>query len=188
MCDGEKWRQPAGRERRALSASPPAPQRNASSQARMQNRVRARCMIAHRAGAAPGTKYPHRCGRPWPAACCETAPSPPHRDFDRGGSIAWLASSDDRDSIDRKTGPSDTSVHDIADGPQYRLHKGSRCRSKAASGFNPSRGPGSGLHRMRYNMASAGDGQIGRTRHDSRAEKSRPRRRPGSLLRGRFDQ
>jgi hypothetical protein len=57
-------------------------------------------------------------------------------------------------------------VHDIADGPQYRLHKGSRCRSKAASGFNPSRGPGSGLHRIRYNMASAGDGQRRRIKHE----------------------
>jgi hypothetical protein len=52
-----------------------------------------------------------------------------------------------------------TSVHDIAEGPQYRLHKGCGCRSKAASGFNPSRGPGSGLHRICYNIAGAGDGQ-----------------------------
>jgi hypothetical protein len=81
-----------------------------------------------------------------------------------------------------------TSVHDIADGPQYRLHKGSRCRSKAASGFNPSRGPGSGLHRIRYNMVDAGNGQRGQTRHDSWAEKSRPRVAAGMIIAGTFDQ
>src|ERR1700722_9177995 len=46
-------------------------------------------------------------------------------------------------SVHRKT-----SVLEIADGPQYRLHKGSQCSSEAASGFNPSRGPGCGLHRF----------------------------------------
>jgi len=40
-----------------------------------------------------------------------------------------------------------TSVHQIAEGPQYRLHKGSKRSMKAASGFHPSRGPGRGLHR-----------------------------------------
>ena len=148
----------------------------------MQSRVRARCMIAHRADEVPAMKCHHRRGPPPPAARCETAPSPPRRGFDRGGSIAWLASSDDRDSIDRGAGSSNTSVHDIADGPQYRLHKGSGWRSKAASGFNPSRGPGSGLHRIAL--------QYGRRRQWSNwpdrrapAEKSRPRgTRPGCIL------
>jgi len=53
-------------------------------------------------------------------------------------------------------------VRDIADGPQYRLHKGTRCRSKAASGFNPSRGPGRGLHRGAHIMAGRHDGQCSR--------------------------
>src|SRR5436190_24239570 len=90
----------------------------------------------------------------------ESAPSPPHRGFDSGGSIPWLASSDDRDSIDRGAGSSNTSVHDIADGAQYRLQKGSRCRSKAASGVNPPRGPEIVMHRRRYNMAESRDGRI----------------------------
>ena len=38
-------------------------------------------------------------------------------------------------------------MQEIADGPQHRLHKGSKRYLKAASGFNPSRGPGRGLHR-----------------------------------------
>jgi hypothetical protein len=41
---------------------------------------------------------------------------------------------------------------------------------------------------MRYNMASAGDGQRGRTRHDSRAEKSRPRAAAGMMIAKPFDQ
>src|SRR4051812_32450723 len=84
-----------------------------------------------------------------------------------------------------KTVHQKTSVHDIADGPQYRLHKGTRCRSKAASGFNPSRGPGSGLHRKSHNMASAGDGQIGWTRHDSQG--ALPTRKIPAACRGRDD-
>src|SRR6185436_9595602 len=136
-------------------------------------------MIARRAGGTPDLQCSRRYDRPLPAARRETAPSPPHRGRDRGGSIAWLVSSDDRDSIDRGAGSSNTSVHDIADGPQYRLHKGSRCRSKAASGFNPSRGPGSGLHRIRYNMAETSNGQRGRTRHDSSHEN------PGRVASGR---
>jgi hypothetical protein len=35
----------------------------------------------------------------------------------------------------------------IADGPQHRLHKGAERDLKAASGFNPARGLGRGLHR-----------------------------------------
>ena len=50
-------------------------------------------------------------------------------------------------------------MHAIADGPQYRLHKGSKCGREAASGFNPSRGPGRGLHRIGQDREGRSKGQ-----------------------------
>jgi hypothetical protein len=41
---------------------------------------------------------------------------------------------------------------------------------------------------MRYNMASAGDGQIGRTRHDSSRKIPAARYAAGIFLQGMFDQ
>jgi len=48
----------------------------------------------------------------------------------------------------------------IADGPQNRLHKGSVGRSVVASGFNPSRGPGCGLHRKADDIGGSRGGQL----------------------------
>jgi hypothetical protein len=61
-------------------------------------------------------------------------------------------------------------VHQIADGPQYRLHKGSKRYFNAASGFNPSRGPGCGLHRRRIFMAVSQSGQ--RVANDPRVSRT----------------
>jgi hypothetical protein len=58
----------------------------------------------------------------------------------------------------------------IADGPQHRLHKGAERSMKDASEFNPSRGPGGGLHRVFKPMASA---QVGQPRTRQRSDPMR---------------
>jgi hypothetical protein len=47
----------------------------------------------------------------------------------------------------------------VADGPQYRLHKGAKRYLKVASGFDPSRGPGRGLHRRSEGIAGGHENQ-----------------------------
>ena len=44
-------------------------------------------------------------------------------------------------------------------GPQHRLHYSSKLGVEAASGFNPFRGPGCGLHRAATLCAAASPGQ-----------------------------